>query len=103
MLPSAPKLALLSEFGEELVGHRAHLAQAMADLVAGKLGRTSAYPVLPADVDLCLDLKTNAVKCTKCEEWHPYGDITAIERETDSIGYVSAHAVDSSQKSCQWK
>lgn len=98
MLRKPPKLILLTEFGEELVGHRAHLADAVKLLLPDPKA-----PVLPADVDLCIDLTNGTVKCTRCEEWHHFSKTTAIERETDMIGYVSTHTAGSSQRTCQWE
>ena len=92
------KVVLVSEFGEELVGYRAHLCEAINELWP----RASRTPVLPADVSMCVDLRTGKVKCTRCDEWHLCEDIVAREEETDIIGYVSKNA-ESPHGTCQWE
>ena len=96
-MPKRPKLVLVTEFGEELIGYREHVCDALSQLWAKPRGGN----ILPADVSLCIDLQNGKVKCSRCDDWHPTKDISALERDTDLIEYVSKNAAVSGG-TCHW-
>ncbi|MBM3498107.1 MAG: hypothetical protein FJX74_05495 [Armatimonadetes bacterium] len=100
LLREPPKAVLMTEFGEELVGHRRHLCEALGKLWVPRGG---AVPILPADVGLCIDLQLphlNA-QCSRCDEVHPLADIEAVEEDSDVLAYASKHSLMTG--SCQWR
>lgn len=94
------RLVLLSEFGEELIGHREHLSDVLESVMNG-IG--AAGVVLPADSSLAINLVNRKIRCSRCDNWHDYKDVKAVERESDIISYVSRHAVVSPNSTCDWK
>ncbi len=96
-----PKLVLLTEFGEELVGFRTHLCDGLDHL----LGKASSHvpKILPTDVGLCLDLSTGNIRCSRCDGWHHFQEIVAAERGSDFVEYVPAAVAESDNNTCQWR
>jgi len=105
MLRKGPKLVLLSEFGEELVGFRTHLCGALSELLRPHHdGKDHPSPhVLPTDVDLCVDLRNGHVRCTRCPKTHHFSEVQAMERGSDFLHYVPREVAENDQSTCHWR
>jgi hypothetical protein len=94
------KLAVITEFGEELIGHRKNICRDLANALEERNGDVRKIPILPSDVSLRIDLKKGSIKCDGCGEYHPIENIRA-EEKGEFIRYVARHLAEPYDGTCQ--
>jgi hypothetical protein len=94
-------LAILTEFGEELIGNRQNMSASLEELYYKSSGHSDKkLSVIPSELTLRVDLMSRAVQCSYCIESHPWNDITAIEGPGDIIEYVAKGVTNSEATNC---
>ncbi len=101
MMREMPQHVVVSEFGEELIGHRVHICDALESMLRAA---SSCHPhVIPADVALCIDLQNATIRCSYCDEWHPFKEIIAVEKGSDYLEYAPAMVTGTQHDTCDWR
>jgi len=96
------KFAVLTEFGEELAGHRKNICRFLSEETKHRLHENEAFPIIPGDVGLRINLQTGTVYCASCDQPHLYNDVVSIEQEGDIIRYVRDGIYEKAERNCQW-
>lgn len=102
MAHNSPEFAVLTEFGEELAGHRKNISKFLSKEIERRLNRDTPFVVIPADIGLKINLQNATVHCDGCSQFHPYDDIVPIEHDSDFIAYVRHGICEEIERNCQW-
>jgi hypothetical protein len=96
------KFAVLTEFGEELAGHRKNISRFLSKEIDYRLKPELPFVVIPADVGLNINLQDATVRCDGCNQFHDYNDVVSIEQNSDFIKYVRHGICEEIERNCQW-
>jgi tetratricopeptide (TPR) repeat protein len=86
-----PRLAIVSEFGEELRGFRQELMYSIRDVIREFFKGEDQIPnVIPGDLPLICDIENEAVFCHASKQLKPYDDVDYKLDPSDTFYYFAS-------------
>lgn len=103
------KLAIITEWGEELRGERKNISK-LIEQRANRMNSVNNVAAnqlksIPSDIDLMIDLQNGLIKCSEHSSFHDYNQMAAQELNSEYIQYKSViknPELNNYENTCDW-
>lgn len=103
------KIAIITEWGEELRGERKNISmfienQTNRHLAKNKL-QSKEIKTFPSDIDFMIDLQNGLIKCSEHSSFHDYKQMSAQEHSSEYIKYksnIKNPELNGYETTCDW-